>query len=147
MKRSLLFFLAATLILAMSCGDKKSKSPNLTGGDTTRIFGVYADTLRSDIMHDVMYRVVNETILVDSGTKKLSWSIDTLYFKPTLDTLRDSTSKKPTLDSLGRVQTTVNWIYTPKYLVWDTGIKVDSALSRFRKYIFKPDSTKKKLAK
>lgn len=142
MKKSLFYVTTIALltsIFSISCKDKSS--PTITKGDTTRVFALYADPSQADVLNGAMYRVITKG--VDTSNQKLAWKIDTMYYKPTIDTLRDPTTRKPLTDSVGRFKTEVKWNFHPKQLVWDSGIRVDSVLSRFRQYLV-ADTTKKK---
>lgn len=135
--------LIAVVTMNTSCKSKTSSSP-IAKGDTARVVALYVDTTLPDIRHEIIYRVIQSAVNIDttSDDKKLSWRTDSLYYRPIIDTIRNAITKLPVVDSAGRIRTEIKYVYIAKNMVWDTGIITDSAISRFKKYFPAKDSVR-----
>lgn len=145
--KSTVFYVAILLMTAIivktSCKSKTASAP-VAKGDTARIVALYVDTALPDIRHEVIYRVIQSTVNIDTASddKKLSWRTDSLYYRPVIDTLRNPQTKLPVLDSAGRIRTEIKYIFIAKSMVWDTGVVTDSAVNRFKKFFPAKDTAK-----
>lgn len=146
MKKRVVFYFAAILMLTSvfsKCKDKATKPPDVTKGDTLLIYGIYPTPEKDKLLNGEMFRVIRPSINIDSSTKELSWKIDSFYFRPVMDTLRDSLTRKPLFDDKGVVKLQKIWPEVSKKWVYDTGITVDSINSWFNKKLVS-DTAKKK---
>lgn len=138
--RYLIICMVAAALLT-GCKDKKTSAAPLSKPDTCRVLAMVMDTITTEIKHDVVYRIIQSVVKVDSATKELSWLTDSLYYRPVMDTVRNPLTKLPVLDSAGKSRQELTWQYTPKKFVVDSKIIVDSVISRFKQYM--PDSLTK----
>lgn len=159
-KQTVTFYVAmlliSLLIIKTSCKDKSttgysSKPPNKrTIYDTTRFIGVFPTPERDNIVHDIVYRIRMDSVQTEvdmgNGTFKKLWGVDTFYYLPKAVPIIDTATKKALLDSAGKPKFRVDYVGPyAKEFVWDSGINVDSAQQRFKKYLLAAvDTTRKK---
>lgn len=131
-----LFVMAMIIIQAVSCKSKATKLPTKSLPDTSRVIGVFVDLKGEDIRHDIVYRVIKDSIKVDtSNVLRNIVTKDSLYFVPVVDSARDRATGKPSFDSLGKAIFTTYWLPTDRDKIIDLGLKVDSAVSKLGKYL------------
>lgn len=142
--RHILYYLVMALIVVQviniaSCKSKATSTPSKSLPDTSRVIGVFVDLKGEDIRHDIVYRVIKDSIKVDtSNVMRNIVTKDSLYFIPIVDSARDRQTGKPSFDSLGKAIFTTYWIPTQRSMVIDLGLKVDSAVSKLGKYLKQP---------
>lgn len=141
--RHILYYLVMALIVVQvintaSCKSKATSTPSKSLPDTSRVIGVFVDLKGEDIRHDIIYRVIKDSIKVDtSNVMRNIVTKDSLYFVPVVDSARDRATGKPSFDSTGKAIFTTYWIPTERSMVIDLGLKVDSAVSKLGKYLKK----------
>jgi len=130
--------LIVSLIINVKCKNKSASLSTKSLPDTSRVIGVFVDLKGEDIRHDIVYRVIKDSIKVDtSNVMRNIVTKDSLYFVPVVDSVRDRATGKPSFDSLGKAIFTTYWIPTQRSMVIDLGLKVDSAVSKLGKYLKK----------
>lgn len=114
------FLLFALSVLMYACTNsnsapaENSKRPN----DTTQIVGVFEMGQQRALRMDFMWRVTKDTLSISKDSSKLTWARDTSYFAPIQDTIRNPTTYKPVLDSVGKPQLGIFWVPLPRQNVW-----------------------------
>lgn len=157
-KNTVVSYLSAILICILifsKCGDKNvapgysNKAPaKRTVFDTVKLIGVFVAPDRKSVVHDTMYRVtldsVEKLIETSNGVFKKLWIKDSVYWLPAPIALFDTATKKPLLDASGNQKVITQLVGPfPKEVVWDAGIRVDSAIKRFKGFLLADSVTKK----
>jgi len=146
----LLMMTIATMIF-LRCNDSKAGSATKPPAkrtliDTAKVVGMFISKDFKNVFHDVIYRVRFDSVQFDVPTGKETfrkeWGIDSAYFVPRLDTLRDSLSRKPIMDENGRAKMVTVWDAQDKRFVWDLDMDIDSAIKKFRQFLI-VDTAKK----
>ncbi len=145
MKKTLIIIAILSIgFINFNCKSNSASLPTKSLPDTTRVIGVFVDGIGREVRHDVIYRVILDSIKVDTNNVMRNIvTKDSLYFIPVVDSARDKQTGKPLFDSTGKAIPQTYWIITPKERIWDSGIIVDSAISRFKKFMAQ-DTTKQK---
>lgn len=149
MKKSMFYvgaLLITLLVLNIYCKEHKAPTgyslrPPLkrTFIDTSRSLGVFVTPNRNNILQDIIYVVrfdsVPKMVETTSGNFKSLWGIDTAVFVPRLDTLKDSVTHHPIIDSAGKMKVVPVWEPYPKELVILSDVNIDSAVNRLKPFM------------
>lgn len=126
---------AVITFIGANCGNINPSPASKSLADTSRIIGVFVDLKGEDIRHDIIYRVIKDSIKVDTANVMRNVvTRDSFYFLPVVDSLRDYTGK-PLFDSTGKAIFTSYGVALDKEKVIDLGLKVDTAISKLGKFL------------
>lgn len=132
--------IAALLLILASCKNEKVKSVKDAKADTSAVLGVFVSLGGDRVEANQIFRVISPFLRPDTNDiTKNKLMYDTAYFVPGNALVVDSLNK-PVLDSLSKPIYRYGNYLAPKGSVWDSNIKVDSAIvgNLGRKFIRRP---------
>lgn len=132
--------IAAFLLILASCKNEKVKSVKDAKADTSAVLAVYVSLGGDRVEANQVFRTITPYLRPDTNDiTKNKLMYDTAYFVPGNALVVDSLNK-PVLDSLGKNIYKFGNYLAPKGSVWDSNVKIDSAIvgSLGRKFIRRP---------
>lgn len=124
------FIIPILTMILISCGSKKGTVAPPSQAGQAKVVAVYTNPDGTKQI-DIMLRVIKKDIVTDSVKKVDRIIIDTLWGRPDVVPIKDSTGKQ-VLDSLGKPRYVTNYLAISKDSVnWKiAGIPLDSLLKK-----------------